>query len=100
MKIYAVFHYSILWDFAKTTEEFAFKSIQEVLEENEELKAEVKYLRDALETNITEIYQVLADLKTEQGKTSYTVGELEVKTKSNTDSIKSNSEQIQGNTIV
>ena len=105
IQLYIPFHFSILWDFAQTAEEFAFKSIQDVLEENEELKAEVKYLRDVLETNITEIIRVLdeqrrdiTDLRIEQGKTSETVEELEVKTQSNTDNIATNSEQIEVNT--
>ena len=105
IQLYIPFHFSILWDFAQTAEEFAFKSIQDVLEENEELKAEVKYLRDVLETNITEIIRVvdeqrrdITDLRIEQGKTSETVEELEVKTQSNTDNIATNSEQIEVNT--
>ena len=105
IQLYIPFHFSILWDFAQTAEEFAFKSIQDVLEENEELKAEVKYLRDVVETNITEIIRVLdeqrrdiTDLRIEQGKTSETVEELEVKTQSNTDNIATNSEQIEVNT--
>ncbi len=95
-----------MWDFAKSAEEFAFKSIQDVLEENEKLKAEVKYLRDALEGNITEIFQVLGeqkrditDLRIEQGKTSDDVEELTVKSQANTDNIAANSQQIQTNTF-
>jgi hypothetical protein len=107
-KIYGIifFDFSILWDFAKSAEEFAFKSIQDVLEENEKLKAEVKYLRDALEGNITEIFQVLGeqkrditDLRIEQGKTCDDVEELTVKSQANTDNIAANSQQIQTNTF-
>ena len=39
--------------------EFAFKSIQDVLEENQKLREENEDLNDALKNNITEILNVL-----------------------------------------
>jgi len=48
-----------LWNFAVTREEFAFKSIQDILEENIQLKSRVDFLEDLVDFNLTEIMQVL-----------------------------------------
>jgi hypothetical protein len=52
---------AILWNFAVSKEEFVFKSIQDVLEENNELKNKVKYLEGVLEANITELLRIAED---------------------------------------
>ena len=50
---------NILWHFALKSKEFAFKSIQDVLEENEKLREENESLNDVLNKNISEIMNVL-----------------------------------------
>jgi regulator of replication initiation timing len=74
----------ILWNFATTVQEFAFKSIQDVLEENDQLKRENAHLKDILESNITEILKVqeehtkeLTNLQINQGHTSDSIVHLE-----------------------
>jgi hypothetical protein len=41
---------NILWNFALSKEEFVFKSIQDVLDENQKLKAEVEFLNENIDT--------------------------------------------------
>ena len=49
----------ILWTFAVNSEEFPFKSIQDVLEENVQLKSRVDFLENLVDFNLTEIMQML-----------------------------------------
>ena len=95
---------SILWDFGLNAEEFAFKSIQDVLDELEEMKAENKYLKGIIETNITEILRIqeeqdkdLTDLRINLGKTSDQVETLDLLTQEQGQAIVYNSEVIQSN---
>ena len=50
---------TILWNAATSSEEFVFKSIQDILEENKELKIEVEYYKGVLDDNITDIFEAL-----------------------------------------
>ena len=50
---------NILWNFALNSNELAFKSIQDVLEENHKLIEENEELSNVLKNNITEILNVL-----------------------------------------
>ena len=68
---------TILWNAATGAEEFVFKSVQDILEENKELKVEVEYYKGVLDDNITDIYESLkvhdndiTDLRIQQGHTS------------------------------
>jgi hypothetical protein len=68
---------TILWNAATSVEEFVFKSIEDILEENKELKVEVEYYKGVLDDNITDIYESLkvhdndiTDLRIQQGHTS------------------------------
>ncbi len=68
---------SILWNIATSSEEFVFKSIQDILEENKELKSQVEYYKGVLDDNITDIFGALKDhdnditnLRIQQGHTS------------------------------
>jgi hypothetical protein len=68
---------TLLWNAATTSEEFVFKSIQDILEENRELKVEVEYYKGVLDDNITDIYESLkvhdndiTDLRIQHGHTS------------------------------
>ena len=95
---------SILWEFGVNTEEFEFKSIQDVLDELEEMKAENKYLKGVLETNITEILrkqeeqeQDLTDLRINLGKTSDQVESLDLLTQEQGQAIVYNSNSINDN---
>ena len=63
------FYCSILWNFATTVTEFEFKSIEDVLDENNQLKIENEYLKGVLDSNITEIFQKLGDLTIQQEET-------------------------------
>ena len=57
----------ILWNFALSSEEFVFKSIQDVLDENEKLKEEVEYLNeniDAILERLESIDKNLAEQST------------------------------------
>ncbi len=72
---------TILWNAATSSEEFVFKSIEDILEENKELKVEVDYYKGVLDDNITDIFEALkvhdedlTNLRMQQGHTS---GELE-----------------------
>merc|ERR1712212_822773 len=44
-----------LWKFAQSSDLFAFKTVEDVLAENESLKAEVKWLNNVITQNITEL---------------------------------------------
>ena len=68
---------TILWNTANSSEEFVFKSIEDILEENKELKVEVDYYRGVLDDNITDISETLkvltkdlTNLWIQQGHTS------------------------------
>merc|ERR1712029_791513 len=50
---------SKLWDFAISHDDFEFKSIDEVLEENEMMRNEIDYLNDIISDNITEILDLI-----------------------------------------
>ena len=56
MKIYLQNETTKLWDFADQNRTFPFKTIGDVLEENQRLKEEVQWLNDVITTNISEIY--------------------------------------------
>ena len=73
---------SILWNKAASSGEFVFKSIEDILEENNELKSQLKYFKGVLDGNITEILNSLQihqteiiDLQSQQGHTSDEVAE-------------------------
>ena len=68
---------SILWNAAITSKEFVFKSIEDILEENRELKSQLEYFKGVLDDNITEILSSLQIhqldinyLRIQQGQTS------------------------------
>ena len=68
---------TILWNAATSVEEFVFKSIEDILEENKELKVEVDYYKGVLDDNITNILEALkvltkdlTNLRIQQGHTS------------------------------
>jgi hypothetical protein len=68
---------TILWNAATSSEEFLFKSIEDILEENKDLKVEVDYYKGVLDDNITDIFESLevhdediTDLRIQQGHTS------------------------------
>ena len=102
---------SILWEFGISAEEFAFKSIDDVLEELQELKIEVKYLKGIIETNLTEILRIqeeqeqdLTNVRINLGKYSDQVESLDHLYQEqgkaivyNSKAIQSNSEAIQSN---
>ena len=46
---------SKLWDFAITHDDFEFKGIDEILEENQQMRKEIDYLNDIISDNITDI---------------------------------------------
>ena len=48
-----------LWNFANNHEEFQFRTVEDVLEENLQLKAEIKWLNDVITNNISEIMKNL-----------------------------------------
>merc|ERR1712141_223632 len=48
-----------LWNFAKNHEQFQFRTVEDVLEENLQLKAEIKWLNDVITNNISEIMKNL-----------------------------------------
>ena len=95
---------SILWEFGLNSEEFAFKSIQDVLDELDALKIEVKYLKGIIENNITEILRIqeeqeqdLTDLRINLGKTSDQVESLDLLTQEQGQAIVYNSNSINDN---
>jgi hypothetical protein len=68
---------TILWNAATSSEKFLFKSIEDILEENKDLKVEVDYYKGVLDDNITDIFESLevhdediTDLRIQQGHTS------------------------------
>ena len=63
---------SKLWDFAQQNDLFTFRTVGDVLEENQELKAEIKWLNDVITNNISKLSQSIsanseeiADLRTD-----------------------------------
>ena len=95
---------SILWEFGLNSEEFAFKSIQDVLDELDALKIEVKYLKGIIDNNITEILRIqeeqeqdLTDLRINLGKTSDQVESLDLLTQEQGQAIVYNSNSINDN---
>jgi len=57
---------SKLWNFTRSKETFAFRTINDVLNENQALKAEVTWLNDVITTNITDLNNLIADLSNKQ----------------------------------
>jgi len=57
---------SKLWNFTRSKETFAFRTINDVLNENQALKAEVTWLNDVITTNITDLNILIADLSNKQ----------------------------------
>jgi len=51
----------VLWNFAQSGGEFILKSIQDVLEENNQLKEHVKYLEGVIESNITQLMNIVRE---------------------------------------
>ena len=67
---------SILWNKATSSGEFVFKGIEDILEENSELKSQLEYFKGVLDGNITEILNSLqiqqsdiTNLRIQQGHT-------------------------------
>ena len=54
-----------LWQFADGNEEFLFRTVDDVLAENQALKAEVKWLNDVITQNISKIMNQLEDISGE-----------------------------------
>ena len=52
-----------LWNFAINNDVFEFKTVEDVLEENQELKDEVRWLNDIIIHNITELKNSNVELK-------------------------------------
>ena len=52
----------ILWNFALSSEEFIFKSIQDVLDENAKLKAEVEYLNENIDHILQQLIIINSDI--------------------------------------
>ena len=53
-----------LWNFALSSPEFKFKTIDEVLEENFQMREEIDWLNDIITKNITELqgkYEVMGE---------------------------------------
>ena len=44
-----------LWNFAERNDLFTFRTVGDVLEENQELKSEIKWLNDIIMNNITKL---------------------------------------------
>ena len=44
-----------LWNFAERNDLFTFRTVGDVLEENQELKSEIKWLNDIITNNITKL---------------------------------------------
>merc|ERR1711892_70523 len=57
---------SKLWNFTRSKETFAFRTINDVLNENQALKAELTWLNDVITTNITDLNNLIADLSSKQ----------------------------------
>jgi len=57
---------NILWNFALSKEEFVFKSIQDVLDENQKLKAEVEYLNENIDYILEEMISIKENLANQQ----------------------------------
>jgi len=47
-----------LWGFAENKDVFAFRTVEDVLKENQELKDEVKWLKDVITNNISKLTEV------------------------------------------
>ena len=70
-----------MWKFAQGSDLFAFRTVQDVLAENKELKDEIKYLNNVITQNITELQK---DIKQVDAKSDDNKGLI----KTNQDSIK------------
>ena len=104
----------VLWDFAQSVKEFAFKSGQDVLEELEQMKVENNYLKGIIESNITRLTRIqeqqekdLLNMRIHMGKTSDQVQDLEDISQTfietitlNSQAIQSNSEDIENNKMM
>ena len=74
-----------LWDFAENESLFAFKTVEDVLEENHKLKQEVQWLNDIITKNITDLQKKLTSASND--------------IKTNQDLIKTNKEEIKDNKL-
>jgi len=80
-----------LWDFAQQNGLFTFRTVGDVLEENQKLKDEIKWLNDVITNNISKLAESIAANSEEIAANS---AEIVV----NTEMIKENSEAISTNT--
>merc|ERR1719495_925340 len=84
-----------LWKFAQNSDLFAFKTVEDVLAENQKLKQEVKWLNNVITQNITELQKNMKDLS---DKTAKDIRTSQDSIKANQNSIKTNQNSIKDTT--
>ena len=66
-----------LWNFVQNHDEFGFKTVADVIQENQELKAEIKWLNDVITKNISELQEKTHNLKVENVDQKIDIGLLQ-----------------------
>jgi len=87
-----------LWEFIEAHELFEFRTVEDVLAENQELKAEVKWLNDVITNNISELSKMINkngdDISNVQSTLVTTMDKVQI----NTDNLVINNGNIADNT--
>lgn len=84
-----------LWNFAERNDLFTFRTVGDVLEENQELKAEVKWLNDIITNNISKLGERIAANSLEITKNSNEIVIKSEQIEQNSGIIERNSENLQ-----
>ena len=67
-----------LWQFASSNEEFIFRTIEDVLEENQKLKEKNQWLNDVITNNISQLNNLISEMKVQLAQDEKQISDLEV----------------------
>ena len=67
-----------LWQFASNNEEFIFRTIEDVLEENQKLKEKNQWLNDVITNNISQLNNLISEMKVQLVQDEKQISDLEV----------------------
>ena len=65
-----------LWQFASSKEEFIFRTIEDVLEENQKLKEQNQWLNDVITNNISQLNDLISEIKVQLAQDEKQISDL------------------------